>query len=202
MTTTTTICATTAAEIERHHRHALEHATTAVNHARAAGRLLIEVKRALPHGQFLAWLEQHVTLSARQAQRYMRAAEGKPLTARRIAALPTKYDTVSHLTARMPNVKVGELVRVVAVVPDGWHDEFVFLPEIGGRVFVAHINGPAVGENLADEGTVWSWTKTPIAVADLRHNPTVFSFPWDRGEIVERRPHPGFERHPFGEMLK
>lgn len=85
---------TIAAQIRAEHQLAQQHAETAIEHARRAGALLLQVKDALAHGAWLPWLSDHCELSARQAQRYMRAAQGKPTTPRLI-----KSDTSSHLTA-------------------------------------------------------------------------------------------------------
>ncbi len=85
-----------AADIEHEHGLAVNHAQTAIKHAKRAGELLLQVKAGLPHGTFLPWVAANLTISARQAQRYMRAAQGKPLPARKIAALP-KCDTASYL---------------------------------------------------------------------------------------------------------
>lgn len=84
-----------ANEINTHAEQATRKANEAMHHAIEAGKLLLEVKASLAHGQFGAWLETNVRVSARQAQRYMAAAEGKPVPVR---ALSSKYDTVSHLT--------------------------------------------------------------------------------------------------------
>ena len=89
------IRATIASEINGHAEQATAKANEAMHHAIEAGRLLLEVKASLAHGQFGEWLETNVKVSARQAQRYMAAAEGKPTP---IRSLSSKYDTVSHLT--------------------------------------------------------------------------------------------------------
>ena len=81
-----------AVQIRKEHAAAIQHADKAIEHAKRAGELLLEVKGQLPHGGFLPWLDEHLNVSRRQAQRYMRAAQGKPMTARQI-----KNDTVSHL---------------------------------------------------------------------------------------------------------
>ena len=78
-------------EINAEHAEAVKHADLAIEHARRAGALLLEVKATLDHGAFLPWIDENVNVSRRQAQRYMRAAQGKPTTARAI-----KNDTVSH----------------------------------------------------------------------------------------------------------
>lgn len=84
-----------ANEINTHAAQATSKANEAMHHAIEAGKLLLEVKASLAHGQFGAWLDANVAVSPRQAQRYMAAAEGKPVPVR---ALSSKYDTVSHLT--------------------------------------------------------------------------------------------------------
>ena len=89
------VLATVAAEIEEHHVAAETLAAEAVAHAVEAGKLLIEVKAALPHGQFGQWIAANVSVSARQAQRYIAAAQGrKPTT--------IKSDAVSYLPGDVP----------------------------------------------------------------------------------------------------
>lgn len=95
---------TWAADINAAHHAAMGHASDAVAYAKQAGALLVKAKQKLPHGEFGAWLEGNCEVSARQAQRYMAAAQGKPLPVRAIAA-PVKYDTVSFLPAPAPGTK-------------------------------------------------------------------------------------------------
>ena len=89
---------TWAGQINAAHQQAIQHADKAIEFAKQAGALLIEVKASLPHGEFIAWVEQNCTVSARQAQRYMAAAQGKPMPMRAI-----KNDTASHLDAYKPD---------------------------------------------------------------------------------------------------
>lgn len=86
---------TIAAEINRWHALASEHAEKAIEHARRAGALLLQVKGKLLHGEFLPWVLANVHVTPRQAQRYMAAAAGKPLPVRAI-----KNDTLSHFPRR------------------------------------------------------------------------------------------------------
>lgn len=87
------ITTTIVADISRHHDLARSKAAEAITHAMEAGKLLVEVKAGLQHGAWGAWLQSNVTVTPRQAQRYMALAQGKPLPLRAIA----KNDTVSHL---------------------------------------------------------------------------------------------------------
>ena len=97
-----------AAEINRHHGLAVARAGEAIQHVIAAGKLLLEVKAALPHGQFGEWMAANIQVSARQAQRYIAVAQGKPLPVRAIAA---KNDTVSYLSRSPESVSAAEYVR-------------------------------------------------------------------------------------------
>ena len=80
------------AEINREHELAQQASKTAVEHGSRAGALLVQVKESLPHGDFGAWLVENVTVSERQAQRYMRHAKGLP-----VLRTISKSDTVSFL---------------------------------------------------------------------------------------------------------
>lgn len=84
-----------ASEINRLHQLAAKTATEAMGYAKAAGLLLIEIKAQLPHGQFGKWVNENISVSQRQVQRYLAVAEGKILPVR---SLSVKYDTVSYLT--------------------------------------------------------------------------------------------------------
>ena len=100
------IATTAGAEIERLHALATTHADKAVDYAKQAGKLLLDVKQSLKHGEWLPWLEKSVSVSARQAQNYMAAANGKPLLARKIAkSKEPNAKSVSYL----PSEGIGAL---------------------------------------------------------------------------------------------
>ena len=65
-----------ASEINEAHAQAIRHAGTAIDFAKQAGALLLQVKNELAHGEFLPWLEANCTVSDRQARRYMASAQG------------------------------------------------------------------------------------------------------------------------------
>lgn len=91
--------ATWATDINHHHQQACLRAGEAINHAIEAGKLLIAVKQRLPHGEFGNWLEKNIQVTQRQAQRYIAAAQGKPVSVRAIASNATP---VSHLVNESP----------------------------------------------------------------------------------------------------
>lgn len=65
---------TIVSAIQHHHRAATAAAGVAIRHAIEAGRLLIEAKAAMPHGDFGPWVESECGIGYRTARRYMRAA--------------------------------------------------------------------------------------------------------------------------------
>ena len=50
-----------------------------LQHAAAAGNMLIEAKAQLKHGEWLPWLRNHCGIPERTARRYMEIAGGGPL---------------------------------------------------------------------------------------------------------------------------
>ena len=83
-----------AQQINELHSMANSKAAEAIECAIQAGKLLIEVKKALKHGQFLRWVKSNLAVGLRQAQRYIAAAEGKCAP---IRSLTVKSVMVSHL---------------------------------------------------------------------------------------------------------
>jgi hypothetical protein len=66
-----------AARIRAEHQATADALKTSVQHAIAAGELLIEAKALLKHGQWLPWLQDHCVMSERTAQLYMRCAKNR-----------------------------------------------------------------------------------------------------------------------------
>jgi hypothetical protein len=85
-------------EINRLHMLANQTASSAIDYARSAGLLLLEVKQGMKHGKFLHWVSDNAKVSLRQAQRYMAVAQGKTIPLRRLIE---KSDTVSHLDSKV-----------------------------------------------------------------------------------------------------
>lgn len=111
-----------ATAINRHHGLATKRADQAIHRASEAGRLLLQIKAALPHGEFIQWCRENVRVSVRQAQRYMAAALGKPT---RLRALASRCDTVSCLsepTSPEPTEHLKEAFRPDwRPTPGHWH---------------------------------------------------------------------------------
>lgn len=82
-------------EINNLHQLAINSANEAIDYANQLGRLLTDIKIQLPHGSFTKWIEENLTISPRQAQRYMAVASGKDLN---VSKLGYKNDTLSVLT--------------------------------------------------------------------------------------------------------
>lgn len=90
------VMASQAHQINELHAQACRHATKAVDVARQAGALLLQVKNQLAHGEFTSWLVRHCEVSPRAGPAILRAASGKPTTIRSIG----KSDTASDLPER------------------------------------------------------------------------------------------------------
>ncbi|MBA3890519.1 MAG: DUF3102 domain-containing protein [Gemmatimonadaceae bacterium] len=105
MTPTTIVAPTLAARITAAHEAAIGAARSAIEHARDCGALLLEAKAGVAHGEWLPWLSEHCpTIGTRQAQKYMRLAEGWP-------AIAANTNCDSHLT-------IDEAVRLLAAPKD------------------------------------------------------------------------------------
>lgn len=64
-----------AEEIKKKLEKCKEHSRFLIEHAIQLGELLIQAKKAVPHGEFTKWLDENCHLGARQAQRYMLLAK-------------------------------------------------------------------------------------------------------------------------------
>jgi len=83
-------------EINNLHQLAINSANEAIGYANQLGRLLIDIKIQVPHGSFTKWIEENLTISLRQAQRYMQSANGKNL---KISDFSNKNDKMSQLSS-------------------------------------------------------------------------------------------------------
>jgi hypothetical protein len=97
-----------ATQINAAHQQAIDHADKAIDFAKQAGDLLLQVKSDLSHGDFLPWVENNLDVTPRQAQCYMAAAQGKPLP---ISAI--KYDTVSHLPEKFRGIPKNSWLHTI-----------------------------------------------------------------------------------------
>ncbi len=79
-----------AARIQAAHEAATTSMRRGCEHAINAGRLLIEAKNQVPHGQWLHWLKKHCQVSERMAQHYMTLARHFEANPQRVADLPMR----------------------------------------------------------------------------------------------------------------
>jgi hypothetical protein len=147
-------------EINRLHLLAHSAANDAIEHAKAAGVLLLEMKNRLNHGQFLHWVHDNAQVSLRQAQRYMALAQGKSIPLRRLIE---KNDTVSHL-------KKGNESSEGVWVDGKWQPEpgymYLFKDETGTywvmpsaeRAESFHVCKHYNGHKMSSEGYYWRYT--------------------------------------------
>lgn len=150
---------TTATEINRLHQQAHASAQSAVEYAKAAGKLLHEAKAAMQHGDFIPWILANTSVSPRQAQRYMSAAVGKSVSVRDV--IP-KCDMMSHLLPAKPRTSLGVWAG------DVWMPEPGFLycfAADNGTFWVApapgegtHVSRLYSGERMSTDGFAWRYT--------------------------------------------
>jgi hypothetical protein len=95
----------------------------------AAGKLLLEVKAALPHGSFGKWLEAEFGWTERTAQNYMRAAETYGIKYEMVSDLP--LNTIYRLQA--PTVPESVRADVFSMAERGERPTEVMVKEMISR---------------------------------------------------------------------
>jgi hypothetical protein len=157
-----------AEEIKRAVADARRHAGATLASAIEAGERLLEAKAQLDHGKWLPWLKEHVDLSERTAQLYMRLARNKDVTDTKSATAAdlTISAAIKELTEpRWPD-KLSERTKAIRHLPvcghvkiglrenaAGW-DEVWIAPSDRheGFFYVTHIWTPRKG-NVSLNGT-------------------------------------------------
>lgn len=147
-----------AQEINRLHAKALQSAEDAVDCARAAGKLLLEVKATLSHDKFQRWVRENLRVSVRQAQRYMAVAQGRSMA---IGHLAAKSDTMSHLPApRRSSEGIWRGDRwepergCMYLFKDG-HGTYWVQPGLDGAI---HVCKHYSGTRMSSSGFYWRYT--------------------------------------------
>jgi hypothetical protein len=136
-----------AATIRSAHDSAKVAARFSAENALKAGHLLIEAKAAIGHGGWLPWLRQHVGMSERTAQGYMR-----------LARLGMESATVADIGLRTTLTRVGRRRPK--------------LPEILAGTYIRLVSGPEVSSELqlaSPSGWIWLETELHIWSRDGRH---------------------------------
>ncbi len=110
-----------ARRIKEEHQACRDAAQSAVEHAVAAGQLLLEAKAGLPHGQWLPWLNERCDVSERTAQVYMRLARELPKIE------PGKAQRVADLPLRQALKELAEPEKAERTKPDTWSVEEPFV---------------------------------------------------------------------------
>jgi Protein of unknown function (DUF3102) len=141
-----------------------EHEATAAamhrgcEHAIAAGRLLIEAKALLRHGEWLPWLQEHCQVSDRTARLYMRLARHAPeleANRQRVADLTVRAALDALAPVALPDIGRGRLGRRYQQSGDA-------LDMVGIVASEKHPGFFHVGHVELTTG-VHSWLRRPIA---------------------------------------
>jgi hypothetical protein len=200
-------------EINRLHLLATSSANSAIEYAKEAGKLLLEVKKSMPHGEFGVWIENNLSVSIRQVQRYIATAQGKKAT---VKSIVTKNDIASHLDDY--DVKY-EICHNPKWIPEagfwyvGFWDNAVFhvLPDLN-NLALFHIskfhtvNGlkPTEDDSTDEDDNNWDgnslYSDTKNSISPKRVALSLYNFGSLEPHKLEwkMRKHDGFER-PFGE---
>lgn len=150
---------TTATEINHLHQQAHASAESAVESARAAGKLLLEAKASMKHGEFRPWVEANLSVSLRQAQRYMAAALGKSSDVRDVFPIS---DMMSLLPSAPPRTSLGVWNGDRWMPEPGYlycfstdNGNFWVAPAKGGGTHVSRLYS---GDRMATDGFSWRYT--------------------------------------------
>jgi hypothetical protein len=122
-----------ASKINEEHTRAFGKAQDALNHARAAGELLIEAKSLLKHGEWGNWLAENVAFTERTAQSYMKLARNWDSLSKNETISDLGLVKTLSLISDVP--KVGDYVEawVPPLSPDR---DYFTLPFEDGRCLV------------------------------------------------------------------
>jgi hypothetical protein len=139
-----------AARIRAEHEATASALRSGIQHAIAAGELLIEAKAQLPHGQWLPWLKDNCALSLRQAQKYMRLARSSantPLKAH--LTIDEALDALAEPKLRL--LPPAGFVRIGGHDDGATHTSLIVAPsqQSPGYFYVTCIQG-----NLAEGGWI------------------------------------------------
>lgn len=149
-----------AIKINEQHNLANACAQKAVAHAQEAGKLLLEAKEKLGHGEWLPWLQTNCQFSARAAQGYMRLAKEIPkldeLNTQRVAHMPLRQALAAlsqhddgpdqrMIAARQNGQRFSNSHqyftnfrnKLVAVSPSAQHPDHFFVEVVDTEVWIA-----------------------------------------------------------------
>lgn len=161
------IAQTKVDQINQLHKLASAKAQEAIDYAKQAGQLLLEIKQSLPHGQFTTWINDNLQVSLRQAQRYMNVAAGKMVPLRELSG---KSDTMSHLSNFFTESELEQIIDRTWVskwVPeaDNWYftdtetDVYWVVPDKDDPTLfhVSHLyDDPECADESLFDGTRWA----------------------------------------------
>jgi Protein of unknown function (DUF3102) len=104
--------ASLARRIDAEHEATQTAACMTIEHAIECGRLLVEAKASVPHGEWLPWLRENTKVSERTARRWMRFAENSE-------TLPAKPATVAELRSCEEQTRIRSRSAVWRAAPRG-----------------------------------------------------------------------------------
>ncbi len=107
----------TAAAINEQHLLARRDAQSAIAHAIECGRLLIETKAKLAHGQFGDWIKEHCAFSVAMANNYMKAAKNPNALGNSLRSLYLSGSVTKKNADAAASSITAELNKLAAMIP-------------------------------------------------------------------------------------
>lgn len=105
-------------ELRAHAEGAMRARNESVQHALAAGKILLQWKKWLPHGQFTDFVDTHCPVSRQMANRWMKAAKCKP------SLHLDSPQTIKQLLVEPKNPIPSTEVTENSDTPEGVNDDF------------------------------------------------------------------------------
>jgi Protein of unknown function (DUF3102) len=176
-----------AERIRTEHQAVVGAVRTGLQHAMAAGELLLEAKQQVSHGQWGEWVSRHCEINERVAQMYMRVAEkwgeieskAKPVSdltlkaALKLISGPPKSDGAPPLAS--PPVKVADNKPKKAATHTELIEPWGRLPPEGRRRFLDAIGLKAILEHIPEawKGRIQQKLEEPHQVQTSSWQPCV-----------------------------
>jgi hypothetical protein len=132
------------------------------------GRLLLEAKEMLEHGEFQAMIERELPFGPRAAQMLMKIAQHPVLTnAKHVSLLPPNWGTL-HEIARLPPSTVENLIEEGKITPQLMRKQVAGLASktrSNGQVASGRVRAPKVAERELPQTRLGRWQEA-LSTAD------------------------------------
>lgn len=155
-----------AARIRAEHEAMSQSLRRGVEHGMAAGKLLVEAKALVKHGQWLPWLKQHCGMSDRTARLYMQLAKNRETIEKRnrqpIADL-TMNEAAALLSLSIGTEKLLEFAQKIERLGGGTEAVLALAAEEGFEVIKDPHYNPLHGRSEIEQR---DWKLYAVCISD------------------------------------